>query len=83
MKKTRATISRYVVRLSVDPHELLQVCSGLGNQFLSGPKEDMEHLFHTACCQILQEMLGEENMLLSEQVRVQIRIMYLPSAFQE
>ncbi|CAO3567595.1 unnamed protein product [Mortierella alpina] len=54
--ETRATISRYVVRLSVDPHELLQ---------------------------ILQEMLGEENMLLSEQVRVQIRIMYLPSAFQE
>ncbi|KAF9961776.1 hypothetical protein BGZ72_002015 [Mortierella alpina] len=65
--ETRATISRYVVQLSIDPHELLQVCSSLGNQFLSGPMEDMELLFHIACCQILQEMLGEEHMLLSEQ----------------
>lgn len=45
--------------------------------------EEVELLFHTACCQIVQEMLGEENMLLWEQLRIQIRVMYLPSAFQE
>ncbi|KAF9291566.1 Minichromosome maintenance domain-containing protein 2 [Mortierella alpina] len=81
--KAKATISRYVIKLNVDPHEVLQACSSLGNQLLSGPVEEAELLFHTACCQIVQEMLGEENMLLWEQLRIQIRVMYLPSAFQE
>ncbi|KAI8600772.1 hypothetical protein EDD21DRAFT_444259 [Dissophora ornata] len=77
-----ATISRYVIRLQIDPTELLQCCSSLGNDFLS----DLDSVapdFHLVCCQILQQMLGEDKALLSEQVRLSMRIKFLPSVFQE
>ncbi|KAG0210302.1 hypothetical protein BGX28_009458 [Mortierella sp. GBA30] len=81
--KTGARISRYVIRLKIDPSELLQACSTLGNQFLAGSTRLTELLFHLVCCQILQDYLGEENVLLSEQVRIQIRVVNLPSTFDE
>ncbi|KAF8935918.1 hypothetical protein BGZ58_004726 [Dissophora ornata] len=81
-EQSAATISRYVIRLQIDPTELLQCCSSLGNDFLS----DLDSVapdFHLVCCQILQQMLGEDKTLLSEQVRLSMRIKFLPSVFQE
>ncbi|KAI1317395.1 hypothetical protein EDD11_008459 [Mortierella claussenii] len=77
-----AMISRFIIRLHIDPLELLQTCSSLGNQFLTS-MESVEPTFQLVCCQVLQEMLGEQNALLAEQVRLYIRLKYLPYAFRE
>ncbi|KAI7819227.1 hypothetical protein BC939DRAFT_268038 [Gamsiella multidivaricata] len=77
-----ATISHYVVRFQIDPIQLLQCCSNLGNQFL-GDLDSVMPGFHLVCCQILQQILGEDNVLLGEQVRTTVRVKYLPSVFQE
>ncbi|KAF9381001.1 hypothetical protein BGX21_002207 [Mortierella sp. AD011] len=76
------TITRYTIRLRIDPIELLQFCSGLGNQLLSD-LESVKPAFHIVCCQILQQILGDDNAVLADQVRLSLRLLYLPGAFQE
>ncbi|KAF9999186.1 hypothetical protein BGZ79_007190 [Entomortierella chlamydospora] len=76
------TISRYTIRLRIDPIELLQFCSGLGNQLLSD-LESVKPAFHNVCCQILQQILGYDNAPLADWVRLSLRLLYLPGAFQE
>ncbi|KAG0012983.1 hypothetical protein BGZ80_011380 [Entomortierella chlamydospora] len=78
----QVTISRYTIRLRIDPIELLQFCSGLGNQLLSD-LESVKPAFHNVCCQILQQILGYDNAPLADWVRLSLRLLYLPGAFQE
>ncbi|KAG0215180.1 Minichromosome maintenance domain-containing protein 2 [Mortierella sp. NVP41] len=81
--ETGATISRYVIRMSVDPLELLQTCASLGNKLLCD-LESIEADAHLVCCQILQQFMSlEDDSLLSEQVRLCLRLKYLPSSFRE
>ncbi|KAF9113604.1 Minichromosome maintenance domain-containing protein 2 [Mortierella sp. AM989] len=82
LKESKATIPRYVIRLKIDPIELLQLCSSLGNQVLCD-LDSVVPTFHIVCCQLLQQIVGEDNILLADQVRVSIRLMYLPDAFKE
>ncbi|KAK3819891.1 MAG: hypothetical protein J3Q66DRAFT_438993 [Benniella sp.] len=77
-----AMISRYVIRLGVDPVELLHYNPGLGNQLLSDLDSVLPDI-HLVCCQIMQQRLGEEKALLAEQLRLSIRISHIPSVFQE
>ncbi|KAF9352260.1 hypothetical protein BGX26_009893 [Mortierella sp. AD094] len=76
------TTSGYTIRLRIDPIELLQFCSGLGNQLLRD-LESVEPAFHIVCCQLLQQIVGDDNILLADQVRLSLRLLYLPGAFQE
>jgi hypothetical protein len=69
--------------MSVDPLELLQTCAGLGTQLLCDI-ESTEPVVHLVCCQILHQFLSlEENSLLAEQVRICLRVKYLPQNFRE
>ncbi|KAF9914736.1 hypothetical protein BX616_007664 [Lobosporangium transversale] len=77
-----ATISRFVIRLKIDPIELLDFCSSLGNDFLTDP-DSIEPIFHLICWQILQQILGDNYPLLSEQVHLCMRLEHLPKAFQK
>ncbi|KAF9133491.1 hypothetical protein BGW39_009681 [Mortierella sp. 14UC] len=80
---TGASISRYVIRMNVDPIELLQTCSSLGNQFLCDIAS-VEPDVHLVCCQILQQYMSlDEKFLLAEQVRLCLRLKYLPPSFRE
>ncbi|KAF9904080.1 Minichromosome maintenance domain-containing protein 2 [Linnemannia zychae] len=83
-KAERGTsISRYVIRMNMDPIELLQTCSSLGNQLLCAI-ESIEPDVHLVCCQILQQFMSlDENPLLAEQVRLCLRLKYLPQSFRE
>ncbi|KAG0327513.1 hypothetical protein BGZ99_007471 [Dissophora globulifera] len=80
--QTGATIGRYFIRFYIDPIDLLQCCSSLGNDYLNDP-DSLSMDFHLVSCQILQQMLGKDGTLLVEQVRLRMRIKYLPSAFLE
>ncbi|KAF9153231.1 hypothetical protein BG015_003832 [Linnemannia schmuckeri] len=74
--ETRGSISRYMIRMIVDPIELSQTCASLGNQLLCDI-ESIEPDVHLVCCQILQQFMSlEENALLAEQVRVCLRVKY-------
>ncbi|KAK3822570.1 MAG: hypothetical protein J3R72DRAFT_497163 [Linnemannia gamsii] len=81
--ETGGSISRYVIRVNIDPIELLQTCSSLGNQFLCDI-ESIESDVHLICCQILQQFMSlDDHSLLAEQVRLCLRLKYLPPSFQE
>ena len=68
--------------MQVDPVILLETCSKLGNQFLDDI-DSVEPEFHVVCCQLLQFLLGEDSTLLYEQVRLSLRLLYLPAAARE
>ncbi|KAG0057632.1 hypothetical protein BGZ83_007005 [Gryganskiella cystojenkinii] len=80
--QTGATISKYVICLQIDPVMLLQSCSRLGNQILRDI-DAIEPECHVICCQMLQSLLGGENMLMHEQVRLCLRLLYVPTAARE
>ncbi|KAG0374232.1 hypothetical protein BGX24_010662 [Mortierella sp. AD032] len=81
--ETGGSISRYVIRVNIDPIELLQTCSSLGNQLLCDI-ESIEPDVHLVCCQILQQFMSlDDHSLLAEQVRLCLRLKYLPPSFQE
>ncbi|GJJ77003.1 hypothetical protein EMPS_09362 [Entomortierella parvispora] len=80
--ETGATIPKYVIRVQVDPVILLETCSSLGNQVLDDIGS-VEPEFHMICCQLLQFFLGQESILLYEQVRLSLRLSYLPTAAQD
>ncbi|KAI8362221.1 hypothetical protein B0O80DRAFT_524586, partial [Mortierella sp. GBAus27b] len=77
-----ATISRYLIRFDVNPVELLQYNPSLGSKLLSDLDSILSDL-HLVCCRIVQQVLGDERVLLAEQLRLNIRITHLPSVFQE
>ncbi|KAF9145780.1 hypothetical protein BGX30_006836 [Mortierella sp. GBA39] len=81
--ETGGSVSRYVIKITVDPLELLQTCANLGNKLLCDI-ESIEPDVHLVCCQILQQFMSlGENSLLAEQVRVCLRVKYLPPSFRE
>ncbi|OAQ35960.1 hypothetical protein K457DRAFT_1870113 [Linnemannia elongata AG-77] len=81
--ETRGSISRYIIRLTIDPLELLQNCATLGNRLLCD-LEAIEPNVHLVCCQLLQQFMNlEDHSLLAEQVRVCLRVKYLPPSFRE
>ncbi|KAG0274289.1 hypothetical protein BGZ95_009935 [Linnemannia exigua] len=81
--ETGGSFSRYVIRVNIDPIELLQTCSSLGNLLLCDI-EAIEPDIHLICCQILQQLMSlEDGSLLAEQVRLCLKLKYLPPSFQE
>ncbi|KAG9070370.1 Minichromosome maintenance domain-containing protein 2 [Linnemannia hyalina] len=72
--ETGGAVSRYVIRITIDPLELLQTCANLGNKLLCDI-ESIEPDVHLVCCQILQQFMSlDENSLLAEQVRMQFAV---------
>ncbi|KAF9546347.1 Minichromosome maintenance domain-containing protein 2 [Mortierella hygrophila] len=72
--ETGGSVSRYVIRMTIDPLELLQTCANLGNKLLCDI-ESIEPDVHLVCCQILQQFMSlDENSLMAEQVRMQFAI---------
>lgn len=72
-----------MVRLTIDPLELLQICATFGNKFLCDIVA-IEPDIHVVCCQLLQQFMSlEDNSILAEQVRICLRVKYLPSSFRE
>ncbi|KAF9937427.1 hypothetical protein BGZ65_001497 [Modicella reniformis] len=69
-----ATISRYAIRLDIDPIELLDFSPTLGNLLLSELDTVIPDI-HLVCCQIIQQILREEKTLLTEQVRLNMRVL--------
>ncbi|KAG0255267.1 hypothetical protein BG011_005230, partial [Mortierella polycephala] len=78
--ETDAMIMRYLIRMNIDPVVLLEVCASLGSQFLCDP-DSVAPVFHLVCCQMLQQMQGEENTILTEQLLTDIQ-MYEPQVQQ-
>lgn len=69
--------------MTVDPLQLLQTCPVVGTQLLCDI-ESIEPNVHLVCCQILQQFMSlEEHSLLAEQVRICLRVKYLPPSFRE
>ncbi|KAF9166982.1 hypothetical protein DFQ26_006246 [Actinomortierella ambigua] len=61
---------------------LLEYSPSLGH-LLFTELADLEDKLRIVCCQLLQEILGEDCMLLSEQVRVHVAPLYLPFGLKE
>ncbi|KAG0354634.1 hypothetical protein BG005_006324 [Podila minutissima] len=77
-----STINRYSVLIIIDPMIMLDDFPSLGNQLINDYNSILPD-FHVACNGIVQSMLDGDTLLFSEQVRLRIRLQYLPSAAKE
>ncbi|KAF9332084.1 Minichromosome maintenance domain-containing protein 2 [Podila minutissima] len=77
-----STVNRYSVLIVIDPMIILDGFPSLGNQLINDYNSILPD-FHVACNGIVQSMLDGDTLLFSEQVRLRIRLQYLPSAAKE
>lgn len=77
-----STVNRYNILIVIDPMILLDDFPSLGNQLINDYNSILPD-FHIACNGILQSMLEDDTLLFSEQVRLRIRLLYLPSVAEE
>ncbi|KAG0040134.1 Minichromosome maintenance domain-containing protein 2 [Podila clonocystis] len=77
-----STVNRYNILIVIDPMILLDDFPSLGNQLINDYSALLPD-FHVACNGIVQSMLDDDTLLFSEQVRLRIRLQYLPSAAEE
>ncbi|KAF9299297.1 Minichromosome maintenance domain-containing protein 2 [Mortierella antarctica] len=77
-----STINRYSILIIIDPMIMLDDFPSLGNQLINDYNSILPD-FHVACNGIVQSMLDGDSLLFSEQVRLRIRLQYLPSAAKE
>ncbi|KAF9396188.1 Minichromosome maintenance domain-containing protein 2 [Podila verticillata] len=80
--KSESTVNRYNILIVVDPMILLDDFPSLGNQLINDYNLILPD-FRVACNGILQSMLEDDTLLFSEQVRLQVRLLYLPSVAEE
>jgi len=77
-----STVNRYNILIVMDPMILLDDFPSLGNQLINDYNSILPD-FHIACNSIVQSMLDDDTLLFAEQVRLRIRLMYLPSVAEE
>ncbi|KAG0333885.1 hypothetical protein BG000_008802 [Podila horticola] len=77
-----STVNWYNILIVIDPMILLDDFPSLGNQLINDYNSILPD-FHVACNGVAQSMLNDGTLLFSEQVRLWIRLQYLPSSAEE
>ncbi|KAF9309826.1 hypothetical protein BG003_009234 [Podila horticola] len=77
-----STVNWYNILIVIDPMILLDDFPSLGNQLINDYNSILPD-FHVACNGVAQSMLNDGTLLFSEQVRLCIRLQYLPSSAEE